>query len=235
MLRQELTAVCKRHHLLDREVVIHAKVLTAEEAIGNPESHDFPLQKGKERLMQAQFESGRGQAFTDQFGDFTGRLQEVVGMELCNYYRRAVFVAAMNAVLNHVGLVSGTVHCRDHEPAQCAEEIADYIRKKYRLQRIMQIGFQPRLIERIQKAWEYRILDLDPENIGTVKGKTLVEGPLVHKKILNWADLLLVTGTTLVNGTIGRFLGKRPVLFYGTTIAGAAHLMKWERVCPLSR
>ena len=48
---------------------------------------------------------------------------------------------------------------------------------------------------------------------------------------IEWAELLFVTGTTLVNNTIGRFLGGKPVIFYGTTIAGAAHLMGWERYC----
>jgi len=38
----------------------------------------------------------------------------------------------------------------------------------------------------------------------------------------------------LVNGTIEAFLGETPVLFYGTTIAGAAHLMGWDRFCPCS-
>ena len=51
----------------------------------------------------------------------------------------------------------------------------------------------------------------------------------------DWADLLLATGTTLVNGTLmGPWLGNKPVIFYGTTIAGAAHLMGWERFCPRS-
>ena len=49
-----------------------------------------------------------------------------------------------------------------------------------------------------------------------------------------WCDLLLVTGTTLVNGTLPIFLGAKPIVFYGTTIAGAAYLMGWERFCASS-
>jgi len=92
-LRRRFLRFCQIHHLLEREIRVTARTLKPDEAIGHPEADDFPLQKGRERLMQAQFETGRGQAFTDQYGDFKGRLKEVVHMELTNNYRRAVFVA----------------------------------------------------------------------------------------------------------------------------------------------
>ena len=37
--------------------------------------------------------------------------------------------------------------------------------------------------------------------------------PALAEDALFWADLLLVAGTTLVNSTIGPFLGNKPVLF----------------------
>jgi len=45
----------KNRNLLAGRVRIQARGLSAQEAIGNPEADDFPLQKGKERLMQADF------------------------------------------------------------------------------------------------------------------------------------------------------------------------------------
>ena len=60
---------------------------------------------------------------------------------------------------------------------------------------------------------------------------TIIEGPEKTDEAIEWADLLLVTGTTITNGTIEKFLGKKPVLFYGITISGAAYLMNWERFC----
>jgi hypothetical protein len=86
-------------------------------------------------------------------------------------------------------------------------------------------------VESLAKNFPLRVLDLDPDNIGTQKFQVTVEGPENTKDAIDWADLLLVTGTTLVNGTIGDFLGRKPLLFYGTTIAGAAHLMNWDRFC----
>ena len=40
--------------------------------------------------------------------------------------------------------------------------------------------------------------------------------------------------TTLVNDCIGDFLNGKQVLFYGTTVAGAAALMDWPQFCACS-
>jgi hypothetical protein len=42
-----------RHGLMGETVQVTARVLNTEEAIENPEADDFPLQKGRERLMEA--------------------------------------------------------------------------------------------------------------------------------------------------------------------------------------
>ena len=209
-------------------------VLTTEEAIGHPEDQDFPLQKGKERLMQAKFRGQAGQAFTDQFGDFLGSLEEILTMPLTNNYRRAVFVAALNAVLKYLGLIRGTIHCHNQSPQECAGELAGYIRGRFGEVRVTRVGFQPRMVQEISAILPLRLLDLDPDNIGVKKFGVTVEDQEKTAKALKWADVLLVTGTTLVNDTIGQFLLDKPVIFYGTTIAGAAYLMGWERFCSKS-
>jgi hypothetical protein len=226
--------ICSENSLLREQVDIKARVLTTEEAIGNPEGDDFPLQKGKERLMQAGFGQGRGQAFTDRIGDFSGRLGEILEMDLNNNFRRAVFVSAMNAVLNHLGRVSGTIHCRDKDPTICAGHLAEFISSNYGRPKITQVGYQPKMVERLQEDFHYRIVDLDPENIGQTKNDVVVEGPETSSQAIEWADLLLVTGTTLVNDSIGDFLNGKPILFYGTTVAGAAEIMNWPRFCACS-
>jgi hypothetical protein len=90
------------------------------------------------------------------------------------------------------------------------------------------------MVEALAPLFPLRLLDLDPDNLGNTKFGVPVEGPETASDAVAWAELLLVTGTTLVNDTIGDFLLDKPVLFYGTTIAGAAHLMGWERFCPKS-
>ena len=234
-LRQRVLKLLKDQDLLSGRVRIQTRGLSAQEAIGNPEADDFPLQKGKERLMQADFCNASGQAFTDRYGDFEGTLDEVFGMGLDNNYRRALFVASLNAVLRHLKRAEKTIHCRDQEPTLCAADLCSYLQKKYGKVKIAQVGFQPRMIEALAPAFALRVMDLDPDNIGATRFNTLIEGPEATDEVIRWADLLLVTGTTVVNGTIEQFLGEKPVLFYGTTIAGPAYLMDWERFCACAR
>ena len=221
----------KDQELLSQMVRIRARALSTEEAIGNPDSDDFPLQKGKERLMQADFLGSVGQAFTDRYGDFEGTLEEVFNMDLKNNFRRAIFVASLNALLRHMGQINRTVHCRNQEPTQCATELTRHLKAEYGRVKIVLIGFQPRIVEALSQEFSLRVLDLDPENTGTTKFQTVIEGPENTDQAIEWADLLLVTGTTLVNGTIEHFLGSKQILFYGTTISGAAYLMGWDRFC----
>jgi len=175
-LRERTRKIWVEENLLGEIVRVHARTLSSDEAIGNPEANDFPLQKGKERLMQAELLTGKGQAFTDRYGDFSGKLNVIVDMPLENNFRRAVFVATMNAALKHLNRVRGTIHCRDQEPSLCAAELAQFLKDHYGRIKITQVGFQPRMMEHLAAAFEYRILDLDPDNIGARKFGALVEG-----------------------------------------------------------
>jgi hypothetical protein len=233
-LKQKALNAFSARDLLGETVRVKARVLRAEEAIGHPEGDDFPIKKGKERLMQAEIRGAAGQAFTDQFGDYQGTLGQILASPLRNNYQRAVFAAALNAALRLLKLTDGTVHCRDQGPEQCAAALGEHIQKRYGEVKITQIGFQPRMVESLASRFAFRVLDMDPDNIGQRKRGALIESPAAARAAVAWADLLLVTGTTLVNGTLADFLNAKPVIFYGTTIAGAAALMGWERFCACS-
>lgn len=208
--------------------------LTVKEAIGTPEETDFPIQQGKEKLMEAIFRNERGQAFTDDYGNYSGTLREVASLPFDNNFNRAVFVSTLNAVSRSLGKAEGTIHCKDEGPKQCAQHVFDHIKETYGTCRITIIGFQPALAEALNKKTEIRLIDLDPDNIGQTKRGVLVEGGEATQDAIEWCDLLLVTGTTLANSSIDLFLTDKPVLFYGTTISGAAALMGWDRFCPQS-
>jgi hypothetical protein len=224
-----------RHGLMGETVQVTARVLSTEEAIGNPEADDFPLQKGRERLMEATIDGAAGQAFTDRFGNYEGTLEGILNTPMVNNYRRAVFVASLNAALRRLALTTGTVHCRDQEPADCARALADHIDHRYGMGNIGIVGFQPRMVETLAGRFPVRVLDMDVDNIGEDRFGVMIESPKACREVIKWADLLLVTGTTLVNGTLPEFLVEKPVVFYGTTIAGAAYLMGWNRFCDRSR
>ena len=78
-IKERFAQIVAENNLSDETVRVSAKTLNPEEAIGNPENKDFPILKGHERLMQAEFRGSFGQAFTDMYGDFAGTLQDVRG------------------------------------------------------------------------------------------------------------------------------------------------------------
>jgi hypothetical protein len=217
--------------ILSEKIVVTAKALSTKEAIGNPEDDDYPIQQGKEKIMQAEFKGAFGQAFTDHFGNFKGTLKDVIDLPLVNNFQKAVFISSLNAVLRFQGQIEKTIHCHDDEPVECAQKLGLYIKEKYGNVKITQIGFQPRMAEYLSKIFNMRLIDLDPDNIGKKKQGVLIEGADATEDAINWCDLLLVTGTTVANGTIELFLNKKDILFYGTTIAGSAMLMGWDRFC----
>lgn len=233
-VRARAIALWEHAGLMDQPITITAAPLTVEQAIGHPDGQDFPIQKGKERLMEAVFDGAKGQAFTDQVCAYQGRLTDVAHMQLHTNGQRAVFVATVNAVLRSLDKAEGTIHCRDAGPRECASRIGNHLRQHYGMVKIGMAGFQPALIGALSGHFPLRVVDLDPDNIGAYRHGVCIEGGSATSSIIDWADLLLVTGTTLANDSIGLFLGVKPVLFYGTTIAGAARLMDWERYCPCS-
>ena len=228
--------IVDEHKLLDQPVVVLAKPLTPEEAIGSPEDDDYPLVKGRERLMEAEFRGSRGHAFTDMFGDFEGTLEEIAGMDPADNFRRAVFIAALNAVMRHAGRAEKTVHCRDKDPGECARELPDRLLKEGPVQKVALVGLQPRMLESLSRRFEVRATDMDAENIGKSRFGVTIEGPERAAEHIRWCDVAVVTGTTVANGTIKKFLDAgKPTVFYGVTAAGAAAALGLERFCPRGR
>lgn len=211
--------------------VVNIRPLTPEEAIGSPGRDDFPLLKGKEVMIQADFRGSLGQAFTDMPGNYSGTLREVFEMPLTNNFQRAILAASINAVLRHFGFISKTVHCRDKEPGECAAHLTNYIRKHFSKPRIAFIGFQPAMITTLSLDFEIRAVDLDQDNIGKIKAGVLIESISKTKEILSWADIIFATGTTAVNNTLSALLINKPIIFYGVTISGIAFLMGYKQYC----
>jgi hypothetical protein len=231
-VREEFIKLIKENGLEGEEVIIRAATLSTEQAIGNPEDKDYPIVKGEERMMQAEFRGARGQAFTDQYGNFSGRLADIAAMELKNNFRRAIFISSLNAVARHLGLIAKTVHCKDNQPRECSHELVKHIEANYGQPRIAMVGFQPRMVETLAKRFELKVTDMDQENIGQEKFGVRIGGPNQTEENLNWCDIALVTGTTIVNDTIKQFRITKPLVFYGVTISGAAKLLGLNRFCP---
>jgi len=231
---KETRKLISQHALENEMVSVFARPLTPEEAIGNPAHNDYPLLKGKERIMQAVFQNVKGHAYSDHTGNFSGSLSQVLNLPMDSNFHRALFVATANAVLRKIGIINKSCHCKDDDPVMCATYLEDIL-LPFSPKRIGMIGDQPRLLEEAVRNFEVRICDRDPENIGIIKSGVMVEDPEAYKDIKKWADLILATGTTLVNDTIDNFTGSVPIIFYGITVSGAAKLLHLHHFCPLGR
>ena len=84
-LKDKVIARLKEEDLLKESIFIKARVLSAQEAIGNPQEYDFPLLKGKEKMVEANFRDSVGHAYTDMYGDFQGSLEEVFNIAEAMY------------------------------------------------------------------------------------------------------------------------------------------------------
>jgi hypothetical protein len=232
IIKKEFAKLINEKGLQGEKVVIRATPLSPEQAIGNPEDKDYPLVVGVERLMQAEFRGSLGQAFTDMYGNFNSRLSDIVEMDLRNNFRRAIFISSLNAVMRYLGLITKTVHCKNDQPRECSDELVRYIEKNYGHPRVAMVGFQPRMVEALSKRFELRVTDMDNSNIDQEKFGAKIYDPSQTAEHLNWCDIALVTGSTIVNNTINQFRISKPVVFYGVTIAGVAKLLGLNRFCP---
>lgn len=188
-------------------------------------------------MIQAEFRGARGQAFTDAPLFFTGTLSEVLAMDItADPHARSLFIAVLNAVMASLGRCRGTVHCRTEGPELCAGEMRRFLETEYPdVRRIALIGYQPALLDMLtHSGYAVRVLDLNPANVGQARCGIVVEdGRAAYADIANgWADLILCTGSTVCNGSITDYLGlPTEVLFFGTSLSGAAVLMGLPRVC----
>jgi len=231
VLKREFVHILEAYSLESETVVIRAGALLPQEAIGDPEHKDYPLLKGRERLMQAEFRGCFGHAFTDMYGNFTGTLSEIVRIDPADNFKRAIFISGLNAVLRYLGIATKTVHCKDEEPPRCARVLSELIKEKFSNPKIAVVGLQPRMVQELSSNFQLRVTDLDPANIGKVKFGIAIDGPEKTESNLDWCDLALVTGTTVTNNTLSRFLIDKPTIFYGVTISGTAKLLSLNHFC----
>jgi uncharacterized protein (DUF4213/DUF364 family) len=230
-LRKHFIDLVKENHLESQDVIVRAKPLTPEEAIGNPEDKDYPLIVGRERMMQAEIRNTCGQAYTDMYGNFSGKLIEIAEMELKNNFRRAIFISSLNALMRYLGFIDKTMHCKDNEPRECSSKLVEYVAKKYGHPKIAMVGLQPRMVESLAKSFDIKVTDMDYGNINAKKFGVIIQSPQKTREHLDWCDIAIVTGSTIVNETVTDFLIDKPVIFYGVTISGAAKVLGLENYC----
>ena len=239
-LQRKFFKLVNENDLFDQEITIKTRVLKPVEAIGNPDRDDFPLLKGKEVLMGAAFGKVKGQAYTDAPSEFSGPLKRIVDLELKDSRNRALFVAALNAVMRYLYDGLTTIHCKDNEPEVCAGKIVDFLRP-LKPGSVGLIGLQPAILEALVnflRADNVFCVDRDEKNRGNKKFGVCIDwgdNPGMEE-LFQKTDLILATGSTVVNGSLNDIVDLaekyyKPLYFYGTTITGTAHLMDLNHLC----
>jgi len=103
------------------------------------------------------------------------------------------------------------------------------------------VGLNPAIAERLVDTFgvdHVRITDLLDDNIEQQRfGVTVWDGNTRTEELVIASDLLVITGTTLVNGTFGSILNlieihEKSYIVYGMTAVGVAHLIGFDRICP---
>jgi len=133
--------------------------------------------------------------------------------------------------MRYVALIEKTMHCKDNEPRECSSKLVEYVANKYGHPKIAMVGLQPRMVESLAKNFDIKVTDMDYSNINSEKFGLIVQSPQKTKEHLDWCDIAITTGSTLVNETITDFLINKPVIFYGITISGAAKILGLENFC----
>jgi hypothetical protein len=231
-LKKKLALITTDHAMEGQHVsVISARTLKPEESIGNPERKDFPLVKGREVMVEADFQGAKGQAFTDRPGDFQGTIDEVLQMGLNDNFERAVFISTLNSVLRSIGALTCTIHCKDEEPEKCAENFVSYVEEQFGFPKIAFIGLQPAMVDHLGRHYDIRVTDMDAENVGQEKYGVLIEPVEQTGEVIEWSDVVFATGSTLVNDTYRSIIRDRPLVFYGVTVSGIAYLTGCPQYC----
>ena len=228
-LKKALYQQVNEHDLFNEPVIIRCKPITSEEAIGNPEEKDYPIIKGKESIVQAEFKDVKGHAFSDSYGDKNYTIKQLLDLPLDTNRNRADFIATLNAIYRSLGLCDRTVHCRDQEPKTCAKNLDRLFSPGAK---VLLIGLQPRFLEYLKIQHAVRCVDMDTDNIGSMTSGIIVESPHATSQAIEWCDVIFATGSTLVNGTLSAFIDTgKPVIFYGVTVAAAAIILNIPRYC----
>lgn len=232
-LKEYFDNLIAEKNIQNDDISIYIKTLSTKQAIGEPIRQDYPLLNGKEVLLEANYKNSLGQAFTSARSSGVLKLNDISKLRIgVDEYDTAIFIATLNAIMLHFNLINNTVHCKNEEPEMCAGQIAKYF-DKYKDKKILLIGYQPAMIEHIKKAgFNLRVLDLNPENIGSTRYDVKIEDGKNFEEAIIWSDVILCTGSTIINSSIKNFLNlEKTVYFYGTTISGPALILGLNRLC----
>ena len=216
--------------------VIEAKVVHDIMDIEYPDTTKFEgIPSRAEHKVQAVFRGTKGQAFTETPREFTGTLREIVERPFDGKCIDSVLIASINAVMGHFGLCRGLCHCGRDMHEACGIRYKGYVANIHKTVNVVIVGYQAFLMRSIGSLdghlWT---MDRNYDNITKYRNGSVItnSGRENRDSAKKWADLIIITGSSLCNGTIVQWLDAGDkLLFYGVTIAGVAKLLDLKRLC----
>ncbi len=242
--RRAFAALVDEAGLGGATIIVTARTLSTEEAIGIPVYNDLPILRGKEVMIEAEFQAARGHAFTSAPSSWSGTAGDLLALPLEHARERALLNAAMNAVLRSLGVIDRTVHCHSEDIARCGAEMAARLRQEFDLIPVGLVGYQPGIAAGLVEQFgpgNVCITDLLAENLGrAVGGVEIWDGADRTEDLVHRSRLVLATGSTAANGTLDELQDLTasagvPLIVYGVTAAAVCHLCGMRRLCLLAR
>ncbi|RLI29571.1 MAG: hypothetical protein DRO46_02240 [Candidatus Hecatellales archaeon] len=217
-----------------------AKFMVLGSGFARLTSPEYALMKGKEFLEHCEIRGGCGQAFTDEPQECVLKLEEVGLLNLDKPANRALFFSALNALMSLQGEIEGAVHCVKAEADRCGELMAEEILRNYGNVKVVHVGYQPGHIKALtRRLSRVYVTDMNPENIGKERFGVKIFDASHNERLIQEADLALITGSSLINGTLFQLLEYcekhgTPYLIYGVSAIGAAKLAGLKVFCPFT-
>ena len=182
-----------------------------------------------EYRVTARFNEYEGEAYTETPADFEGTLLEAISLPPSEKGIDARCLAAINAVMNCLGLCAGVFPNTFDEHRLYTDALYLHVAEKYGKSNIILVGYDGYIVKKfVLEEVDFWTMDRDPDNISQDRFKHVIVNSAFYNRqaCLTWGKLLIVTGSTLTNGTIVQYLDQgKDLLFYGITIAGAATLL----------
>ena len=235
-LYEDFSRIVKANGLISTNVKC---IILSGERLKLP-SGEYLAAKGEEVILQAEVDGGYGHAFTSSPKELECQVGDILEFVYGVSWQKAIFLATLNAVLQKLNMIKGTLHCKEGEPEACGEELANHILYRFGNIKVAHIGYQPGHIRALAKALgseNLYVTDLDRRNVGNVKfGVEILDGNQNYD-VLGKADVAYITGSAIVNGTLPELLekcstcGVKPII-YGVTGKGACRLLGLGIFCP---
>ncbi len=246
IIRNEALSLVKEHGI-DMECSVECSFVTGKEL--DLKREDYALIRGPEVLLTCSLKGVSGQAFTVAPRGYHGSLKEILMLNLESLWNRGLFYATVNAIARLTGVIDRSTHCSSDKPEYCAVDLVKYVIRKYGFSsRILHVGYHPSHVEELYKYFRSNLLvtDLRSDTIWRRKHGVLIYDGVFNKNYIGLVDIVLVTGSAIVNNTIwdilkyASMLGRK-VIVYGVSALGALKIisrripLRIEVFCPYSR